>query len=74
MKKRLTIYGRLITMTLAALIGTFVTPIAVLVFSGGISSEEISTYALGGAIGFAVLGFLFPKPMEKILFVLTLFG
>ena len=74
MKKRHTIYGRLITMILAAIIGTFVTPIAVLVFSGGITSEEIGTYAFGGAIGFAVLGFLFPKPMEKILFVLTLFG
>ncbi|GEM_PF-3754697 len=26
-----------------------------------------------GAAGFAILGFAFPKPMESVLFVLTLF-
>ena len=72
MKKRPTIYGRLITTILAVLIGTFVVPVIVLL-SGGLSFEHIGTYALEGAIGFAILGFLFPKPMEKVLFVLTLF-
>ena len=38
------------------------------------SLMQIGNYAMGGAVSFALLGFLFPKPMEKVLFVLTLFG
>ena len=72
-KKRITLYSRAITAIVSALIGTFVVPILALLFTGSLNSEEIGDYAMGGAVLFAVLGFLFPRPMEKILFVLTLF-
>ena len=67
------IYKRLTIAILGALIGAIATPILVLVFSGGLSFEEIGNYAVGGAVCFAILGFAFPKPMVKVLFVFTLF-
>jgi hypothetical protein len=71
--KKITIYRRLTMGILAALIGTFVVPIAFLVFRGGLDFDQIKMYAFGGAVVFALLGVMFPKPMEKVLFVLTLF-
>ena len=73
MKKKPSVYHRLTVTIVSALIGAFVVPIVVLVVAGGLTFEEIKSYAIGGAVLFALLGFLFPKPMEKILFVLTLF-
>lgn len=73
MKKKTTIYHKLTVTIVSALIGTFVVPIVVLVVAGGLTFEEIGNYAIGGAVSFAVLGFLFPEPMEKVVFVLTLF-
>ena len=58
---------------ISALIGTFVVPILALIFTGSLESGQIGDYAMGGAISFALLGFLFPEPMGKVLFVLTLF-
>ena len=72
-KKKPSIYYRFTAAIVSALIGTFVVPIVVLVVVGGLAFDEIKSYAIGGAVLFALLGFLFPKPMEKILFVLTLF-
>lgn len=72
-KKKPSIYYRFTAAIVSTLIGTFVVPIVVLVVVGDLTFEEIGNYAIGGAVSFAVLGFLFPKPMEKILFVLTLF-
>ena len=72
-KKKPSIYYRLTAAIVSALIGVFVVPIVVLVVVGGLTFEEIKQFAMGGAVLFAVLGFLFPKPMEKVLFVLTLF-
>ena len=73
-KKKTTIYHRLTAAIVSALIGTFVVPIFVLVVVGDLTFEEIGNHAIGGAVLFALLGFLFSKPMEKVLFVLTLFG
>ncbi len=67
------LYSRAITAIVSALIGTFVVPILALLLTGSLGSEEIGNYAIGGAVFFAVLGFLFPRPMEKVLFVMTLF-
>ena len=61
-------------MILSALIGIFIVPILALIITGSLGSRQIGDYAMGGAVSFALLGFLFPKPMEKVLFVLTLFG
>ena len=72
-KKKPSIYYRLSATIVSALIGAFVVPIVVLMVAGGLTFEEIKQVAMGGAVLFAVLGFLFPKLMEKILFVLTLF-
>ena len=72
-KKKPSVYYRLTAAIVSALIGTFVVPIVVLVVVGGLTFEEIGNYAIGGAVLFAMLGFMFPKPMEKVLFVLTLF-
>ena len=58
---------------ISALIGTFIVPILALIITGSLVSEQIGSYAMGGAVSFALLGFLFPKPMGKVLFVLTLF-
>ncbi len=71
--KKPTIYTRLITAILSGLIGAIVVPVFALIFSGGLSLEEIGNYAMGGAVCFAILGFAFPKPMGSVLFVLTLF-
>ena len=68
-----TIYHRLTVAMISGLIGAFVVPILVLVFSGGLNFDEIAQFAKIGAAGFAILGFAFPKPMESVLFVLTLF-
>ena len=73
MKKQITIYKRLTMSMILALIGTFVVPILALIFTGSLESGQIGNYAMGGAISFALLGFLFPEPMGKVLFVLTLF-
>jgi len=73
MKKKPSVYHKLTVTIVSALIGTFVMPIVVLVVMGGLTFEEIGNYAMCGAVSFALFGFLFPKPMEKILFVLTLF-
>ena len=73
MKKQITIYKRLTMLMISALIGTFVVPILALIFTGSLESGQIGDYAMGGAISFALLGFLFPEPMGKVLFVLTLF-
>ena len=72
-EKKITIYRRLTTGLLAALIGTFVVPIIILLFQGGLDFDQIKMYAFGGAGVFALLGVMFPEAMEKILFVLTLF-
>lgn len=72
-KKKTTYYERIIIAIISALIGTFVVPILALLFTGSLESEQIGSYAMGGAVSFALLGFLFPKPMGKVLFVLTLF-
>ncbi len=72
-KKKPTIYGRLTIAIVSALIGTFVVPMAALIVADGLSFEQIGHYAIGGAAGFAVIGYLFPNPMGKVLFVLTLF-
>ena len=74
MKKQISIYKRLTLSLISALIGTFVVPILALIITGSLKSEQIGSYAMGGAVSFALLGFLFPKPMGKVLFVLTLFG
>jgi hypothetical protein len=55
------------------LIGAFVVPVIVLVFHGGLDFEQIKMYAPIGAVLFALLGFVFPRLMVKVLFVLTLF-
>lgn len=67
------LYGKLTVAIVSALIGTFVAPILVLVFTDGLTFEQIGYDVMGGATLFAVLGFLFPKPMGKVLFVLILF-
>ena len=72
-KKKQSIYSRLITATVSALIGAIMIPIFALIFSGGLSLEEIGKYAIGGTVCFAILGFTFPKQIKKVLFVLTLF-
>jgi hypothetical protein len=72
-EKKITIYHRLMTGIVAALIGTFVVPIIILLFQGGLDFDQIKMYAIGGAGVFALLGVIFPKPMEKVLFVLILF-
>ena len=72
-EKKITIYRRLTTGILAALIGAIVVPIINLLFQGGLDFDQIKMYAIGGAGLFALLGVMFPKPMEKILFVMTLF-
>jgi hypothetical protein len=72
-EKKITIYHRLMTGIVAALIGTFVVPIIILLFQGGLDFDQIKMYAFGGAGVFALLGVMFPKMMEKVLFVLTLF-
>ena len=74
MKKQTSIYKRLTISMISALIGTFIVPILALIITGSLGSEQIGNYAMGGAVLFALLGFLFPKPMGKVLFVLTLFG
>jgi len=73
-KKKRTFYKRITIMILSSLIGTFIVPILALIITGSLVSEQIGDYAMGGAISFALLGFLFPEPMGKVLFVLTLFG
>ena len=73
MKKQISIYKRLTMSMISALIGTFIVPILALIITGSLESGQIGNYAMGGAVSFALLGFLFPKPMEKVLFVLTLF-
>ena len=73
MKKQISIYKRLTMSMISALIGTFIVPILALIITGSLVSEQIGSYAMGGAVSFALLGFLFPKPMGKVLFVLTLF-
>ena len=74
MKKQTSIYKKLIMSIVSALIGAFIVPILVLIITGSLESGQIGNYATGGAVSFALLAFLFPKPMEKVLFVLTLFG
>jgi len=71
--KKPTIYGRLIAAIVSALIGAIIVPVLVLLFSGRLDFDDIANFAIGGSVSFAVLGFAFPKPMEKVLFVLTLF-
>ena len=73
MKKQISIYKRLTLSLISALIGTFVVPILALIITGSLESEQIGNYAMGGALSFALLGFLFPNLMGKVLFVLTLF-
>ena len=73
MKKQISIYKRLTLSLISALIGTFVVPILALIITGSLESEQIGSYAMGGAVSFVLLCFLFPKPMGKVLFVLTLF-
>ena len=73
-KKRTTYYERITIAIISALIGTFIVPILALIITGSLESDEIGNYSIGGAVLFALLGFLFPKPMGKVLFVLTLFG
>ena len=73
-KKTITYYERIIIAIISALIGTFIVPIWALIITGSLGSENIGNYAMGGAVSFVLLGFLFPKPMGKVLFVLTLFG
>ena len=73
-KKKTTYYERITIAIISALIGTFIVPILVLIITGSLGSEKIGNYAVGGAVLFSLLGFLFPKPMGKVLFVLTLFG
>ena len=73
MKKQISIYKRLTMSLISALIGTFILPILALIITGSLGSEQIGNYAMGGAVSFALLGFLFPEPMGKTLFVLTLF-
>ena len=72
-KKKTTYYGRIIIAIISALIGTFIVPILALITTGSLGSENVGNYAVGGAVSFSLLGFLFPKPMGKVLFVLTLF-
>ncbi len=72
-KKEITLYTRAITAIVSALIGTFVVPILVLLFTGSLNFGETGNYAIGGAVLFAVLGLIFPNAMVKVLFVLTLF-
>jgi hypothetical protein len=72
-EKKITIYRRLTTGIVAALIGIFVVPIIFVLFIGGLDFDQIKMYAIGSAGVFALLGVIFPKPMEKVLFVLTLF-
>jgi hypothetical protein len=71
--KKVTLYRRLTIGIVAALIGAFVVPVIVLLFQGGLDFEGIKTYAFIGVALFATAGFVFPRVMEKILFVLTLF-
>jgi len=71
--KKPTIYGRLIAAIVSALIGAIIVPVLVLLFSGGLDFDAIGSLAIGGAVGFAIFGFAFPKPMGSVLFVLTLF-
>ena len=73
MKKQISIYKRLTLSFISALIGTFVVPILALIITGSLESEQIGNYAMGGALSFALLCFLFPDLMGKVLFVLTLF-
>ena len=72
-KKKTTYYERITIAIISALIGTFIVPILALIITGSLESEKIGNYAIGGAVLFALFGFLFPKPMGKVLFVLTLF-
>jgi hypothetical protein len=71
--EKITIYRRLMISLVAALIGTFVVPIIILLFQGSLDFEQIKMYAPIGAVLFALLGFVFPRLMVKVLFVLTLF-
>ena len=68
-----TIYHRFTVAIISGLIGAFIVPILVLLFSGGLNFDEIAQFAKIGAVSFAVLGFAFPKLMGHVLFVLTLF-
>jgi len=74
MRKKLpSIYARAIIALVSALIGTFIVPIVALLVIGNLDFNQLGTWAGWGAFAFALLGFVFPKSMEKILFVLTLF-
>jgi len=71
--QKTTIYHRLTVAIISGLIGTFIVPILILLFSGGLSFDKIGYFAKVGMAIFTILGFAFPKPMGNVLFVLTLF-
>ena len=73
-EEKITVYRRLTVTILSALIGFFVTLISTaLLMSGPLTFEMMGKIAAVGAIFFALFGYVFPKKMEKVLFVLTLF-
>jgi len=73
-KEKITVYHRLSIAILGALIGFFITLIVVaLSISGSVTFVMMGKIACIGAVIFALLGYIFPKKTEKVLFVIALF-